>query len=244
MFQTLRAVLQRVRSKFSPEPAPDPLIRNLVMKQIYIDLLKAEDNPSVMMLHRENLYASGPPNRVPSYDMVELTTRQAGTKILDVGCGVGVNCKELNQRGFSCVGIEWNEDYARQASQQIEAYHMNAEELEFEDKSFDTAILFEALEHLPNPDRVLQEIKRVIRKNLILSVPNLGPLVDCVEHNVIMHHFFERTHYNFFTKKMLERFLGKYFPYVQTREFGPFFNISGKNLFYHLSAVASYKEKE
>lgn len=242
MFRIFPAILQRLRSKLPPGPGPDPIIRNQVMKKIYIDVLKAEDDPEVMMFHRENLYASGPPNTVPSYDMVELASRYAGTRILDVGCGIGVNCKELNRRGFSCVGIEWNEDYAREASQDIEAYHMSAEALEFEDKSFDTVIMFEVLEHLRNPEKALQEVKRVIRKNLILSVPNLGPLVDCVEHNVIMHHFFETTHYNFFTRKMLERFLRKYFPHVQVGEFGQFFNVSGKDLFYHLSAVASLKE--
>jgi len=231
----LRRRLKRYLSMFKPYP----VIRNEVMKSIYTNLLKAEEHPEVMMFHREHLYASGPPITVPSQEMIELAARHAGPRILDIGCGLGVYSRELNERGFSCVGIEWNEEYVREASKHIEAYHMSAEELEFEDKSFDTVLMFEVLEHLQNPEKALREIRRVIRKNVILSVPNLGPLVDCVEHNVIMHHFFEMTHFNFFTKKMLERFLRKRFPYVQVREFGQFFNISGKELFYHLSAVAS-----
>jgi hypothetical protein len=80
----------------------------------------------------------------------------------------------------------------------------------------------------------------VIRKNLILTVPNLGPMADCVEHNLVMHHCLETTHFNFFTKKMLERFLRGFFPHVVVGEFGQFFNISGKELYYHLYAVAAF----
>ena len=115
---------------------------------------------------------------------------------------------------------------------------MSAESLQFDDNSFDTVIMFEVLEHLRNPDKALSEVKRVTRNNLVLTVPNLGPIVDCVEHNVVMHHFLEATHYNFFTKTMLERFLLDFFPHVEVREFGQFFDSSGEKLFYHLSAVA------
>jgi ubiquinone/menaquinone biosynthesis C-methylase UbiE len=152
-----------------------------------------------------------------------------------------VNCIELNKRGFECIGIEINEQYVQEAQKYIEAYHMRAEKLDFPDKSFDTAVMLEVLEHLENPFAALEEVIRVTRKNLILSIPNIGPLETLVEYNVIMQHFFECTHLNFFTKSMLERFLKKYFPYVEVGEFGQFFNISGKKLYYQLNAIASFE---
>jgi len=214
------------------------------IKKIYSDFFKYHDERKVDMLHRQDLYTSGPPHTQISLEMLKLAQRHAGKRILDIGCGHGVNCIELNKRGFQCVGIEANEGYAHEATRHIEAHHMWAEKLMFEDKSFDTAIMFEVLEHLTDPHAALKEIVRVSRKNLVLSVPNLTPLEVCVEYNVIMHHFFETTHLNFFTRPMLERFLLNYFPYVEVGEFGQFFNISGRKLYYHLSAVASFEPIE
>ena len=211
------------------------------IKKIYSDFFKLHEENKVLMLHRQDLYKPGPPHKHFSQKMLDLVEKHAGSQILDIGCGHGVNCKELNSRGFRCVGIEANEEYAREAQKYVEAYHMNAEKLDFPNKSFDTVIMLEVLEHLEHPYKALEEIVRVTRRNLILSVPNLEPLETCVKYNVIMHHFFDVTHVNFFTKPMLERFLKTYFPYVEVGEFGKFFSISGRKLYYHLSGIASFE---
>jgi len=211
------------------------------IKKIYSEFFKYHEDRKVHMLHREDLYTSGPPQAHVSQKMLDLVQKHAGPKVLDIGCGHGINCMELEKRGFQCVGIEANEEYAKEAALHVDAHHMWAENLEFPDKSFDTVTMLEVLEHIQKPQKALEEVVRVAKKNLILSVPNLAPLEVCVEYNVIMHHFFETTHLNFFTKPMLERFLSTYFPYVEVGEFGQFFNISGRKLFYHLSAVASFE---
>jgi 2-polyprenyl-3-methyl-5-hydroxy-6-metoxy-1,4-benzoquinol methylase len=209
------------------------------MKQIYSDFFRKQEEAGVFMLHREDLYMPGEPHRQYSEHMVEMVQKHAGHEILDIGCGIGVNSIELNKRGFHCVGIEVDESYVEQAKKNIEAYHMKAEKLDFPGKSFDTVIMLEVLEHIQDPDSALLEIQGVTRKNLILSVPNISALEETVGHNMIMHHFFDSTHVNFFTKTMLERFLKKYFPHVEVEEFGQFFSLSGKKLYYHLSAIAS-----
>jgi 2-polyprenyl-3-methyl-5-hydroxy-6-metoxy-1,4-benzoquinol methylase len=228
---------------FDETKAEEPLFKNAALRRIYTDFLRDREKARVPMLHREDLYESGPASKSPSQYMLELTSKYAGPRVLDVGCGTGAASKELNKKGFNCVGIEWDEDCVKEASQSFNAFRMNAEEMGFADKSFDTVLLFEVLEHLRNPEKALREIIRVARRNLILSVPNLGPLVDCVENNVIMHHFFEMTHLNFFTKSMLERFLGQFFENVLVGEFGPFF-VSGRRLSYNLYAVASFEPIE
>lgn len=210
------------------------------MKRIYADFFKYHEDRKVHMLHREDLYTSGPPHTHVSEKMLNIVSKYAGPKILDIGCGHGINCIELIKRGFQCVGIEANKEYAQEAQKHIEAYHMRAEKMDFPDKAFDTVVMMEVLEHIDDPYAAMEEVVRVARKNLILSVPNLEPLEVCVEYNVIMHHFFEATHQNFFTKPMLERFLKTYFPYVEIGEFGQFFNISGRKLNYHLFAIASF----
>lgn len=217
------------------------IIRNQVMKKIYVDFFKLHEERETLMLHRPDLYSPGPPITVPSYEMLDLIDRHAGKSILDIGCGHGVYGKELVKRGYEYTGIEANAEYAAEAQKFVNARHMNAEVLDFPDNSMDTVIMFEVLEHLADPYAALSEIVRVARKNLIVTVPNIGPMMECVAYNVVMHHFMESTHVNFFTRTMLERFLGKYFPHVLVEEFGQFFNLSGSKLYYHLAAVASFE---
>ncbi|MCX6582307.1 MAG: class I SAM-dependent methyltransferase [Candidatus Aminicenantes bacterium] len=217
------------------------VIRNEVMKTIYRDFFNAHEEKKTPMLHRGDLYAPGPPVTMPSGEILEIIETYAGKSILDIGCGHGVYGRELLKKGFEYTGIEGDEGYAAEAAKYVNAFHMRAEKLEFPDKSFDTVIMLEVLEHLDDPYGALAEIVRVARKNLIVSVPNLGPMKDCVEHNLVMHHFLDGTHVNFFTGGMLERFLRDYFPYVKVTEFGQFFNLSGSKLYYHLAAIASFE---
>jgi len=231
---SIKTLLRRLKAVFK-----HPI--NTEMKQIYSDFFKTHENSGTLMLHREDLYTSGAPRREFSSVMMDLVEKHAGKHILDIGCGVGVNCKELNRRGFQCVGIEAEESYIDEAKSNHSDIHlMRAENLEFPGKSFDTSLMLEVLEHLQDPGIVLPQILRITRKNLIVSVPNLSPLEICVQHNLVMHHLLETTHLNFFTKSMLERFLKKYFPFVKVGEFGQFFNLSGHKLFYHLYGIGSF----
>lgn len=214
---------------------------NQKMRESYSDFLVTKERAGVSMLHPEDLYGSGPPNWDIHPEMLAIITRYAGKRILDVGCGTGIYCRELNERGYNCIGVDADRECHDLARKQTNSLMMRAEELGFADKSFDTVIMLEVLEHIEDPYSALKEIVRVTRRNLILSVPSLEPLADCVAHNVVMHHLVEVTHLNFFTKPMLERFLRMYFPYVTVSEFGAFFQVSGKKLFYHLSAVASFQ---
>ncbi len=217
------------------------IIRNPEMRKIYSEFFKYQEDKKTDMLHRADLYASGPPIKVPSSEILEVIRRSAGKTILDIGCGHGVYGRELLKEGFRYTGIDIDAEYIAEAKKHVNAACMSAEKLDFPDKSFDTVIMLEVLEHLEDPYKAMKEVVRVARGNFILSVPNLTPLETCVEYNVIMHHFFETTHVNFFTGPMLGRFLKEFFPQVRVWEFGPFFNIAGKTLFYHLGALASLK---
>lgn len=236
------ALNKRTRSWLKQKSRKRDSGKNLQMRNIYTEFLAAKEQERVFMLKRKDLYESGPPNSLVSPEMMALIKKHGGKKILDIGCGNGIYSRELGKMGFSCTGIEISDENLQTAEKYINALSNAAEKLDFADNSFDTVILLEVLEHLNDPFSALGEISRVTRKNLILSVPNLGPLPECVENNVIMHHFFETTHMNFFTKSMLERLLKGYFPYVRVTEFAEFFQISGKKLYYHLAALASFEE--
>ena len=53
----------------------------------------------------------------------------------------------------------------------VHAMQMDAQQLGFEDNSFDGVTLLETLEHIPNPLHVIRESCRVARQFVIVSVP-------------------------------------------------------------------------
>lgn len=102
----------------------------------------------------------------------------SGTKtVLDVGAGPGVFLhlleKELNIKG---IGIEISDNKVNYAKEHlhVQVEMGNASNLRFEDRSFDVVVALEVLEHLPyrTYERALEEMARVARKTIIITVPN------------------------------------------------------------------------
>ena len=106
--------------------------------------------------------------------LINFTKEEAGETILDVGCATGEYCHELNKLGYKCTGIDINPEYIKSADKRgIESYIMDAKNLDFPNNSFDTVLLFEVLEHVDDPSSILNEAKRVAKKNILITVPNL-----------------------------------------------------------------------
>jgi SAM-dependent methyltransferase len=105
-------------------------------------------------------------------------------KVLDVGTGGGGFISTLTKtlKAYeSFVGIDYypsdeskkemESGKKRFEGKPVQFLHMNAESLEFEDESFDTVCISHSLHHLANIDKVMAEIKRVLKKggNFILQ---------------------------------------------------------------------------
>jgi SAM-dependent methyltransferase len=96
-------------------------------------------------------------------------------KILDVGCGEGL----LIEKMASKVDAEY---YGLDAYEKIDAINWQytstdiTERLPFESEQFDCVVLGEVIEHVPNTDFVIREIRRVLQDEgyLIISTPNLA----------------------------------------------------------------------
>ena len=101
-----------------------------------------------------------------------LLPHEKGMTVLDVGCGTGNHSIKLAKMGVKVTGIDISErmlEFARQkAGEQgplsLEFLLMDAENLEFEDNTFDAAISVTAFEFFPNPLKVLEEMFRVVKK--------------------------------------------------------------------------------
>lgn len=157
-----------------------------------------------------------------SPELVNFAMRHAGNRVLDIGCATGEYIRRLKDHGFDCIGVDANPDYAKEAnSKGNEAHCMNAKHLEFPDKSFDTALLFEVLEHIDDPSDVLEEAKRVSRKNLLITVPNCRGFDKLSPMGLTFEHMLEKDHVNFFTKNDLEGLLSEHFDKFQVIEAEP-----------------------
>lgn len=100
------------------------------------------------------------------------------TTILDVGCGDGFGASfVLNGFRYSkYVGLDLSMKKLKRTKEFIKKSHTllaDAEELPFKKSSFDVVFCFETLEHLINPEKALQEIKRVVKDDglCLISIP-------------------------------------------------------------------------
>jgi SAM-dependent methyltransferase len=201
-------------------------------------LLRAAERDG-RVLHREDIYGSGPPVDMVSEEILAFVLANVGHRILDVGCGIGPYVHRLRELGHDCIGIDTNAD-AVEAGRRLgrPLTVASAYELDYEDDSFDSVILVECLEHLPDYDRALSECARVARSTIVLTVPNIGVLPAMSKRALAPWHILEGTHLNFFTPGIMEKTLLRHAPRCETGTLATFFEIDGEPLDMHVTAVA------
>ena len=102
-----------------------------------------------------------------------------GKAILDIGCGAGALSKALAAQGAAVTGIDPGPEALAKAREAVPAARFeaaSAEALPFPDASFDGAVMLNALHHVPDPARALDEAARVLRAGCRLVV--VEPLAE------------------------------------------------------------------
>ena len=90
----------------------------------------------------------------------------SGLRALDVGCGTGHHLRILVDRGYDAVGVDGSQDMldeARRSLPDAALHEADVAHLPFPPTSFDLALCIEVLRYLPDPDRCITEIARVLR---------------------------------------------------------------------------------
>lgn len=85
-----------------------------------------------------------------------------GKRVLEIGCGTGVDAKRFIKAGAIYTGI----DITREEKPYI--LKMDAEHLDFPDNHFDLVYSFGVIHHTLNPPEALKEIHRVLKPRGIL----------------------------------------------------------------------------
>ncbi|UCE14260.1 MAG: class I SAM-dependent methyltransferase [Candidatus Heimdallarchaeota archaeon] len=127
----------------------------------------------------------------------------SGGKVLDVGTEKGGFISTLIQtlKDYeSFVGIDISfkelESIRKEFSEDpVEFFEMNAEKMDFKDKSFDTVSIAHSIHHFANIDKVFKEIKRVLKANgyLLIQEPFYdGTQTEAQHSDILQHHWSSR----------------------------------------------------
>lgn len=100
-------------------------------------------------------------------------------KLLDVGCGIGYLIKRAEMKGIKSYGVDISSkrvEIAKKKSPNSDVRVADAGNLPFKDNFFDYIICVGSLEHFPDMDSVLMEMKRVgkLSAEYLIVVPNSG----------------------------------------------------------------------
>lgn len=100
----------------------------------------------------------------------------AGDSLLDIGCGTGTCLETFLDLGLKVTGLDAS-TYAldialKKIGNRVDFYKGYAEDLPFDDNSFNHACLFTSLEFVGDPQKALAEAFRVAKDRVFLGVLN------------------------------------------------------------------------
>ncbi len=109
------------------------------------------------------------------YKKIRKTIRNQ--KVLEVACGTGLIANHTADAAKTYIATDFAEHMLIQAQKKkstdkLHYMKADASALPFENHSFDVVIISNALHIIPNPEKVLSEIARVLKTDGILIAPN------------------------------------------------------------------------
>ncbi len=90
---------------------------------------------------------------------------QPGLRVLEIGSGRGSLLHELRSRGIDAVGVEISADRIAEARERfgpLPITPVSGVSLPYPDDAFDVVLSFDVLEHIPDSDAHVTEVRRVL----------------------------------------------------------------------------------
>jgi SAM-dependent methyltransferase len=149
----------------------------------------------------------------------------AGDRVLDMGCGAGRHAFALYRAGADVVALDLDEAELKDVAGMFAAMREEGEvpdgataqavrgsayALPFEDGTFDRVVAAEVLEHLPQDERAMAELFRVLKPGglIAVTVPAWGPELVCWALSSAYHEV-EGGHVRIYRGDELRRRLGR-----------------------------------
>lgn len=136
---------------------------------------------------------------------------KSGAKILEIGCGQGIFLNELKKLDFDVTGVEPSETAAQKARERglnvLTGYFPHPALVA---KKFDAIIMIQVLEHIPEPKKILGEIKKIASGGILMLVQtNYRGLIPKI-YKKYWYAWVPENHYWHFTPKGLQLYLKKF----------------------------------
>ena len=130
-------------------------------------------------------------------------------KILDIGAGTGDFLSYIKQNGWQTIGVEPNQK-ARKIAEDKGVYFVD-DANSLEDHTFDVITMWHVLEHVPDLDKQISELKRLLKPEgtLIVAVPNFKSF-DANHYKEYWAAFDVPIHFWHFSKKAVKLLFQKY----------------------------------
>lgn len=108
--------------------------------------------------------------------LISLLCPEPGQRILDIGCGTGMSLEPFIDKGLSLTGIDPSPYMLDLASvkfgNRVDLHKGLAEDLPFDDNSFDSAFFFTSLEFTERPAKAIEEACRVAKDTVVICALN------------------------------------------------------------------------
>jgi ubiquinone/menaquinone biosynthesis C-methylase UbiE len=154
-----------------------------------------------------------------------------GKTVVDIACGEGYGVNILAETALAVIGIDIDEVTILAAINKYKKTNTSfitgsAEQIPCEDKSTDIVVSFETIEHIEAHNKMLFEIKRILKPDglLIISTPDKKYYSDATGYKNIFHKkeldkgtFRELLHKNFSNVKIYHQYSGE-IPFILPEE--------------------------
>jgi SAM-dependent methyltransferase len=124
------------------------------------------------IVKRKNRFAADLESRL----MLGMLDPIAGESVLDIGCGTGASIAPLLEKDLDVTGIDPSpymlDILSKTVGNHVSLYRGIAEDLPFDDNSFNHACLFTCLEFVDDPKKALAEAFRVAKDRVFIGFLN------------------------------------------------------------------------
>ena len=146
--------------------------------------------------------------------LAETNLLKPNDRILEIGCGIGSVVFELSGQGYDITGTDISGEaiaYGLKKYGDIKLQVQPAEDLQFEDETFDVVLSFDLFEHIARVDRHVSEVCRVLRRNgfYLFQTPNKysSAIFETLYHKSFK---WRRTHPSLHTPRQLRQRLSRH----------------------------------
>ncbi len=146
--------------------------------------------------------------------LVKIIEKREGRKaqelrFLDLGCGHGLLMRDLSRLGYKMTGLDFNPVCINNAKSFGETHCADASDIVdiFKPDSFDAIIASHLLEHVENPKQLIEKMKIVSKKYIIIAVPNPVRFKVLLKYSLFQKNYSNKGHFYCWDRSHLTNFL-------------------------------------